>query len=103
MEQQEPGRRKPSLLFGGLVGYAMAIAIATVFVILKMPGAAHYHEKLAYQFFVPAGGLGAYLGYRFAVKRRRTLGVSEPADGSSSLDQPPSRFLQPLFSLARWL
>jgi hypothetical protein len=74
----DPDASKPSVFRVGLIGYLCGSAIGAVasFILAMKPR--DYNEVSAYKFLVCVGGFGALSGCLYAIKRRKSLGLSDP-------------------------
>src|SRR5262249_5718249 len=80
MTETEQPKRKPSILLAGVLGFLIAVLIGVVVSVLLAANAGWYNNVGGFQLLAALGALGAYSGYRYAVRQRKRLGVSEPND-----------------------
>jgi hypothetical protein len=72
--------KKPSLFWGGLIGYIATTLLGSIVCWLLAARSGDFDNQKAFTLLVCFGVPGAFEGYRFVARRRKRLGVSEPSD-----------------------
>jgi hypothetical protein len=80
LDTPDPKVRKPSLFFGGVIGFSVAALIAGIVCWALAVRARDFENQRVVSAFVCIAALGTFEGYRLAARKRKRLGVNEPAD-----------------------
>jgi hypothetical protein len=71
----ENKKNEPSIFLGALTGYASGTAIGILCVLGLSIRIGYASAAEGMKYLAVLSGIGVYLGYRIAVKRRRALGI----------------------------
>lgn len=80
MEAPEQPVRKPSLFVGGSIGFLIAALIAGIVSWVLAVRSGDFDNQRAFAVFVCIAAPCTFVGYRFAARKRKRLGVNEPSD-----------------------
>ena len=80
METPEPPIKKPSLFSGGLLGYLGAALVGCIVCWILAVRSNDFDNQRAFTLLACIAVPCTFAGYRFAARKRKRLGVNEPAD-----------------------